>query len=218
VLRQDQKTTYRIIGVADDAKYADMRETSPRTIYLKSGGVRFANLVVRGPVDRASIISDVRTLLKRSGEDIRLGNTVSLTEQIDQTLVTERLVALLASFFAVLAAILVAIGLYGVVGYAAVRRTSEIGVRLALGATRPQVLWLVLRDALLLSIAGATAGIPAAIFLGRLAGSMLYEVKPGDPVLLGFTVLLILVITFIAGLIPAIRASRLDPIRALRYE
>ncbi len=218
VLRQDQKTTYRIIGVADDATYADMRERSPRTIYLKSGGDRFANLVIRGPVDKASIISDVRTLLKQSGKDIRLGNAISLTEQIDQTLVTERLVALLATFFAGLAAVLVAIGLYGVVGYSAVRRTSEIGVRLALGATRAEVLWLVLRDALLLSIAGAAAGIPAAIFLGRLAGSMLYEVKPSDPILLGFTVLVILMITFIAGLIPAIRASQLDPIRALRYE
>ncbi len=219
VFREDAKNSYRIVGVVDDAKYADLRQRPPLTLYLKTNGGGDSNyLVIRSQLDRTAMINDVRSRLKRSGKDIRLGSSISLTEQIDQTLVTERLIALLASFFAGLAAVLVAIGIYGVVGYTAARRTSEIGVRLALGETPAGVRWLVLRDALLLSVLGAAVGIPVAVLGGRMAESLLYGIKPGDPAVLLSTVLLILAVTAIAGLIPAIRAARMDPVRALRYE
>ncbi|MGA8030299.1 MAG: ABC transporter permease [Bryobacteraceae bacterium] len=218
LLHESKDTTHRIVGIVEDAIYGDLREQSPKTMYLKIEGRPFCNLVIRGELDKAAAASEVRGLLKQTGKDIRLGETVSLTEQIDQALVTERLIALLASFFAALAAALVAIGLYGVVGYSAARRTSEIGVRLALGATRRDVLWLVMREAILLSIIGAAAGIPAALVGGRVAGSMLYGVKANDPVILASTVVLLLTIAAIAGLLPSIRASRLDPMWALRYE
>lgn len=218
LFREDEKETYRIIGVVEDATYADLRERSPRTLYLNIKGNSFGNLVVRGGLDKAAVVNSVRGLLKKTGKDIRLGDAVSLTEQIDRALVTERLIALLASFFAVLAAALVAIGLYGVVGYTAARRTSEIGVRLALGAPRESVLWLILREGMVLSVVGAAAGLPAALLCGRIAGSLLYGVKASDPIVLGSTVLLTLVITAIAGFVPAARTSRLDPMWALRYE
>jgi ABC-type antimicrobial peptide transport system permease subunit len=218
LLRQDERATYRIIGVVDDAKYADLREQSPKTIYLKIKGRAFSNLVIRGELDKGAAVSAVRGLLKATGKDIRLGDASSLSEQIDQALVTERLIAILATFFAALAAVLVAIGLYGVVGYSAARRTNEIGVRVALGANRRDVLWLVMREAIFLSVIGAAAGIPAALLCGRIAGSMLYGVEANDQVTLAATVLLMLIISVIAGLVPAGKASRLDPMWALRYE
>ena len=218
LLRQDQKTTYRIVGIVEDAKYVDLREQSPRTIYLRIKGSPSCNLVIRGALSKSAAVTEARNLLQKTGKDIRLGESISLTEQIDATLVSERLIALLASFFAVLAALLVAIGLYGVVGYTAARRTSEMGVRLALGATRTQVLWLVMREAVVLSALGAAVGIPATIVCGRLAMSMLYEVSPNDPVILTSTVLLLLIVAAVAGFLPAARTSRLDPMWALRYE
>jgi ABC-type antimicrobial peptide transport system permease subunit len=157
-------TTFRIVGVVEDAKYANLREQSPRTAYFGIKAENFCNLVIRGEQDKAAAVRQVRELLKETGKDIRLGEAVLLTEQIDHALVRERLVAMLASFFAVLAAVLVAIGLYGVVEYSAARRTNEIGVRLALGATGPGVLWLLVREAVVLSAIGIAVGIPAALF------------------------------------------------------
>jgi predicted permease len=218
LLHENEKTTYRIIGVADDATYANLREQSPRTIYLKIKAPAFCHLVIRGGLDKAAVVREVRSLLKQTGKEIRLGEAISFTEQIDEALVTERLISLLASFFAALAAALVAVGLYGVVGYSAARRTSEIGVRLALGATRQSVLWLVMREAIVLSLIGVAAGVPAALLGGRMAQSVLYGVKPNDPVTLVLTVLLALAVAALAALIPAVRASRLDPMRALHYE
>jgi len=218
LMRQDEKTTYRIIGVGDDAKYVDLREQSPRTIYLRIKGSPFCNLVIRGELSKSAAALGVRNFLKKTGKDIRLGETISLTEQIDETLASERLIALLASFFALLAAVLVAIGLYGVVGYTAARRTSEMGVRLALGATRKQILWLVMREAVVLSALGAAVGIPATLLCGRFAASMLYGVSPHDPVILTLTGLLVLIVAAVAGYFPAARTSRLDPMWALRYE
>jgi len=218
LLRHDSQTAYRIIGVVDDAKYTSLRDQSPQTLYLPLDPRIFCVMAVRATIDKSAVTADVRQLLKQTGKDIRLGNVLSLTEQIDQTLATERLIALLASFFAALAAVLVAIGLYGVVGYSAARRTSEIGVRLALGAPRQNVRWIVMREAVVLSALGILVGIPAALLCARLANSMLYNVKPSDPITLGLTIALILTVTALAAFVPALRASRLDPMRALRYE
>jgi ABC-type antimicrobial peptide transport system permease subunit len=125
---------------------------------------------------------------------------------------------MLASFFGVLASVLVAIGLCGVVGHSAARRTSEIGLRLALGATGPKVVWLLVREAALLSTSGIAVGIPALLLTGKYARSMLYGLKPSEPFTLTATILAMLVITAIAALLPALRASRVDAMWALRYE
>ena len=211
-------TNARIVGIVDDAKYADLREEPPRTAYFRIKPEDSSTLVVRTGQDKAATLRELREILRQTGKDIRLGESVSLTEQIDRALVSERLVAMLASFFGALAAVLVAIGLYGVVGYSAARRTSEIGVRRALGATGPKVVWLLVREAALLSFIGIAIGIPALLLTGKFAESMLYGLKPSDPFTLVASVLAMLFITAIAALLPALRASRVDPMWALRYE
>jgi ABC-type antimicrobial peptide transport system permease subunit len=218
ILRHDRKTNYRIVGIVEDAKYTGLRDQSSQTLYPYLKPNDYAIVAVRSSLDKYAVAAELRQLLKQTGKNIRLGTPITMTEQIDQTLVTERLIALLASFFAVVAGVLVAVGLYGVVGYSAARRTSEIGVRLALGATRESVRWLMMREALLLSSVGVIVGIPAAIVCSRIARSMLYNVSPHDPALLAVTVALVFIVTAVSAFIPALRASRLDPMRALRYE
>jgi len=151
LLRVDQETFYRIIGEVDDAKYATLREEAPNTIYTKLVAAPFCHLAIRGGLDRAAVVRVIRDLLRATGKDIRLSDSVAMVKQIDRALAAERLIAMLASFYALLAVVLVAIGLFGTVSYSAARRTSEIGVRLALGSTRKAVFWLVLREALIMS-------------------------------------------------------------------
>ncbi len=222
MLRISTNTQYRIIGVVEDAKYANLRDGAPRTIYTqidgKNGFGSSWNLVIRTTRDSGLVASAVRSILKASGKDVTMYNLHPMSEQIDAALRTERLVATLASFFALLAGALMAIGLYGVLSYTVVRRTSEIGVRLALGATRRQVLWMILRNALSMAALGTAVGVPAAAGCARMVASQLYGVTPQDPAMLGLTVGLLIAVSSAAAFAPAWRASRLDPMRALRYE
>ncbi|MBC8166020.1 MAG: FtsX-like permease family protein [Bryobacteraceae bacterium] len=141
-----------------------------------------------------------------------------MDSQINQNLKIERAVATLSSFFGLLATVLAAIGLYGVMAYTVTRRTREIGIRVALGAERSAVLWLVLREVALMTASGLACGIPAAWYLSRFVQSQVYGVTPHDPGTLAATTLLLALIAFAAGFIPARRAAGIDPIAALRYE
>lgn len=141
-----------------------------------------------------------------------------LREQVDASLVPERLTAKLSAAFGLLALTLAAVGLYGVVAYLTARRTGEIGVRVALGAGRGQVRWLVLRDTLRLLVIGLALGIPAALAAGRLLASQLYAVAPGDPVTVALSVMTLAGAALLAGYLPARRAARVDPMVALRQE
>ncbi len=116
------------------------------------------------------------------------------------------------------ATLLASIGLYGVMAFAVARRTKEMGVRMALGAQRGTVIWLVMKEVLLLLAIGLAVGIPAALLLGRYVSTQLYGVQPSDPVIAAITVVLLSLVAGLAGMIPAHRASRIDPILALRYE
>jgi ABC-type antimicrobial peptide transport system permease subunit len=142
----------------------------------------------------------------------------TLAAQLDQTLLSERLIALLSAGFGLLATLLAAIGLYGVMAFVVTRRTKEMGVRMALGARGGAVLWLIMKEVLLLLGVGLVIGVPAAIGLGRFVSTQLYGIKPNDPWLAGAAMGLLLGVSAAAGLIPARRASRIDPILALRYE
>jgi len=139
-------------------------------------------------------------------------------ELVDDSLVRDRLIAKLASFFGALALVLASIGLYGVMSYAVARRTNEIGVRMALGASRGNVLWLVLRETLVMVAIGIAIGLPAALAASRLISNRLFGLSPNDPLTIAFAALALIVVAAVAGLIPARRASRVDPIVALRYE
>jgi ABC-type antimicrobial peptide transport system permease subunit len=138
--------------------------------------------------------------------------------QLDETLLTDRLIALLSAGFGMLATVLASIGLYGVMAFVVVRRKKELGIRLALGAQPGYVIWLVMKEVLLLLAIGLAIGIPAAIAAGRYVSAQLYGIQPNDPLVAISTTVLLAVVSAAAGLIPAHRASRIDPILALRHE
>jgi ABC-type antimicrobial peptide transport system permease subunit len=138
--------------------------------------------------------------------------------QRDDSLSVEKLAATLAAAFGVLATILAAIGLYGVMAFLVARRTREIGIRIALGAVTGNVLWLVLREVLLLVGLGVAIGLPAALAVTRLLESQLYSIAPGDPWVISLAVLGIAAAAAVSAYIPARRATRVDPVTALRYE
>ena len=138
--------------------------------------------------------------------------------QLDETLLNDRLIALLSAGFGLLATVLASIGLYGVMAFVVARRRKELGLRLALGAEPGKVLWLVMKEVLILLSIGLAVGIPTAIGLSRYLSSQLHGIEPNDPWIAGSTVAPFALVSAAAGMIPARRASRIDPILALRYE
>jgi ABC-type antimicrobial peptide transport system permease subunit len=152
------------------------------------------------------------------GPDLPLLQPTTQEEQFSKSFSQERLFARLSSFFGLLAVLLVATGLFGTLAYRVNRRTAEIGVRMALGAQRGQVLWMVMRESLVLCVAGAIAGLPLAFGLGRLLRSTLYGVGPADALTFVAAVIGVAVVALFSSLLPARRASSVDPMVALRYE
>ena len=212
----------RIVGVAKDAHYTGVRETVPPISYLpytqRTENLRQMTFAIRTVLPPLSIAGAVRRAVAGIDSTIPVADVRTEEEQIDDSLGTERLFAGLVSSFGALAALLAAIGLYGVLAYSVARRTAEIGIRIALGATRGNVQWLVLRESLLTVSLGLLLGAPAAFALTRLVKSMLYGVTPADAVSFAGAVLLMIVVTAIAAWVPARRAARVDPMVALRYE
>ena len=171
-----------------------------------------------GPGDVRRLISPIREVVREAvpaGFVTRIG---TIDERVRASLVRERLLSMLATFFGGLALVLASIGLYGVLWYSVVRRTREIGIRLAVGASRPSVIWIVVRNLLGVIVAGTAAGALATVIAGRYIESQLFGVEPADPVALIAAALLLLTVAAAAAYIPARRASRIDPAIALRYE
>jgi putative ABC transport system permease protein len=223
------KDSYRIIAVVGDAKYTNLRDAAPRTIFQPAyeGNAMTPNpmmagttwyLVVRATTDLGAVVSAVRKFVRSSKKEIDIGQAMPLDEVINGSLMTERLLATLSSFFAVLAAALVAIGLYGVLGYTVTRRTSEIGVRLALGATASEILWMILRQAVVLTTFGVIVGLAAGAECSRLFSALLFETKTSDPVIIAAAAGFLLLLGMAVGFFPARRASRVDPMVALRWD
>jgi len=211
-----------IIGVIADTKYRHLRETIPNTVYLsmsqpQRGLSTEYTLHVRtfaSPADMAGTIREqVHALDKNMPVEIRL-----FSELIDDNIAQERLIATLSGFFGGLALLLTAMGLYGVIAYGVLRRTREIGIRISLGARRAAVLWMVLRDSLLLAGLGIVAGVPASIWLSRLIERQLFAVTAGDPATVAAAAAFLIVVASLAGYLPARHASRVDPMVALRYD
>jgi predicted permease len=212
------KLSKEIIGVVADTLYEGPREGVRRQVYVPNWGNRGVAFYVRAGLGSTSAYGALRNEVKKLDAGMPVHELKTLGGQLDETLLTERLVALLSAGFGLLATLLAAIGLYGVMAFVVARRTKELGVRMALGAKPGSVIWLVMKDVLQLLVLGLVVGIPAAIALGRLVGTQLYGIKANDPWIGGASMLVLILVASLAGFIPARRASRIDPILALHYE
>jgi ABC-type antimicrobial peptide transport system permease subunit len=208
----------QVIGVVEDAKLNSLRKPAPPLIYLPypvDGVEDWMSLEIRARVDVASIASALRRITNSA---FVVSTITTQSKLVDDTLLRERLLAKIGSFFGVLALVLAAVGLYGIMSYAVARRTSEFGIRMALGATRGAVLGMVLRDSLRIFIAGATIGVAAALGMTRFVASLLFGVSTRDPLAIAISIFVLAAIAFAAAFLPAYKAARTDPTTALRYE
>jgi ABC-type antimicrobial peptide transport system permease subunit len=209
-----------IVGLVEDAKYYTLRE-DPRPMLFLPLGQHTQNpreLEVRTAGDPAAVAATLHRALTAADSRIAIVSMRTLREQVEASIVPERLVARMSTVFGLLALALAAVGLYGVVSYVTAQRTGEIGIRMALGAGRMEVQRLVLRDTLTLVLIGVALGLPAALAGARLLASQLYEVGPGDLVSIALALGTLASTALIAGYLPARRAGRVDPLAALRAE
>jgi predicted permease len=212
------KLTIEIIGVVADSLYEGPREGVRRQVFIPNWGRNSAAFYVRTSTGSSSAFNVIRNEVKQLDASMPVYEMKTLEAQLDETLLTDRLIALLSAGFGLLATLLASIGLYGVMAFVVARRRKELGIRLALGAQASLVIWLVMREVLLLLAIGLAVGVPAGMALGRYVAAQLYGIQPNDPWMAGSTVLLLALVSAAAGLIPAHRASRIDPIMALRCE
>ncbi|MDP3001050.1 MAG: ABC transporter permease [Bryobacterales bacterium] len=214
------KNDLEIVGVCRDAKYQNLIKAAPPTIYFpyRQGRVGAMHYEIRTAVPSLAVVAEVRRAVAAVDRNIPLTEVRTQTEQIEQTIAPQRLFASLCGFLALLALLLSSIGLYGVMAYTVARRTSEIGIRMALGAGGGDVLWMVMREALLLAAAGTALGVPAALAATRLVQSNLFGIKPNDPATIAGAAAVLLAVAAFAAWIPARRAARVDPLTALRHE
>jgi ABC-type antimicrobial peptide transport system permease subunit len=186
--------------------------------YLESAGPAAVTFYVRTTKPSAAIFATLRGIVAKLDGSVPMYDLKTLENQLDETLSTERLIASLSVVFGVLGTVLAALGLYGVMAFVVARRTREIGLRMALGAPRSWVLWLVMREVLILLAGGLIAGVPGAYVLSRYVASQLFGVTPADAWTGAASIAVLGLVALISGLVPARRASAIDPITALRYE
>jgi predicted permease len=211
-----------IIGVVKDARYESVRERPIGAFFVYNGQNAatdgYSDLVIRTRLAPQQLIPEVRAALRAANPELAISGQRTLTEQVDDSLGKEKLLADLAGFFGIAALLLACIGLYGVVAYSVARRKNEIGIRMALGARPLDVLTAVLRETFSLVFIGLAAGFPLALLAGRLVGSQLYGVQSNDPVYIALSAAFLLGTALFAGLVPGRRAVLLDPLVALREE
>jgi predicted permease len=212
---------FMIVGVAADSKYTSVEEKPRPMLYFpfcQRSSVSDMQVELHTSGDPEALIPSVRAVLHELDPNLPMQKPMTQRAQFDESFAQPRLFARLSMFFGLIAALLVATGLYGTLAYRVSRRTSEIGVRMALGAQRAQVLWMILRESLLISLAGIAFGVPLAIASAQLMRSMLFGVLPGDSISYLAALLGVTMVALIASTIPARRAASVDPIVALRYE
>jgi predicted permease len=214
-------TDIEIVGVVGDLRTTQLNEKPPRFVYIpyrQDEGVTELTFVVRVGGDAGVAATAVRQAVQRLDPNLPIFNMKLMAAQVSESLYVERMVAALSVAFGALATMLAAIGLYGVMSYAVVRRTREIGIRMALGAERGRVQWLVLKEVAVLASLGVGAGLVAAFYLTRQVQAQLFGLSPHDPATLGGGVAILLVVALLAGFIPARRATTIDPLVALKAE
>jgi hypothetical protein len=221
--RSDER---EIIGVVRDFHYMNLRGDAPPVVYqtflqTNTGRGQMA-LYVRLNAGSAAVLPQIRAAVEDIDRTLPLFAVRTLTQEIDAVLMQERLIATLSTVFSTLALVLVCVGLYGLLSFSVVQRTMELGIRMALGATRVKVIWAVLREALLLVLLGVAIGVPAALALGGFASHRISGLFGGftasDPLMIAVAAIALGLIAAGAAYMPARRASRVDPMLALRIE
>jgi predicted permease len=218
---RDKPLDVEIVGLVKDAKYSQVKREIPPQYFLpyrqreRVGSITF---YVRTAGDPELFMANISRALAQLDPNLPVENLKTLPQQIRDNVFLDRFISVLSTAFACLATLLAAIGLYGVLAYTVSQRTREIGVRMALGAAPERVRAMVLRQVGQMTIVGGAVGLVGAVSLGRLAASLLYELKGWDPAVLAGSTALLTLVAFGAGLIPARRASQVEPMRALRYE
>jgi len=216
----EQSGEFEVAGVVKDAKYESLREKpTPMAFFPEAQRPRFLGaLLVRYAGDPRGIVPAIRQAVAQANANLPITQVRTLADQVDDTLVRDKLTARLSSFFGLLALLLASIGIYGVLSYAVARRTSEVGLRMALGAPRSSVVWLVMRDVLLLVAIGLAIGVPAALASERLISGLLYGLPGLDAVSIVAAIAVLAAVAGFAAYWPARRASLVDPAIALRHE
>jgi ABC-type antimicrobial peptide transport system permease subunit len=224
--RQDNRGTaqdqpYQIVGVAGDTKYLNLHEPIPRMVYLNTfqePRVFSHQLSLRTSFAPAAVANDVRRTVRDVTRTVTVAKVTTLTDQIDASIIPERLMAVLSGFFGGVGALLAGIGLYGLVAYTVARRTNEIGIRMALGATPRDVTWMVQKSALMLVAIGLALGVPLAVAAERVAVTLVDNLTAGSAFPIGLAAAAMIAVARLAATIPARRAARVNPIDALRQE
>jgi putative ABC transport system permease protein len=211
---------YEIVGVAGDIKIASLEGAAGPAVYIPHTqlAIGMMTLVVRTDVDPISVVNSVGAAVRAIDPELPLGEVRTMEEVVDQTIARPRVIAVLLAAFALMALVLAAVGVYGVMAYSVAQRTREIGVRMALGATTESVLGLVLRQAIRLILVGVAAGLIAAAGLTRVLATLLYDIDALDPLTFGGTAVLLTGVAALASYLPARRGTRIAPIEALRVE
>ena len=215
------KFKIEIVGVSEDTLYEGPREGTRRQVFvplLQSDYPVSVAFYVRTAVDSSSMFNTLRSKVRELDAAMPVYEMKTLERQLDETLSTERLIAALSAAFGVLATVLAALGLYGVMAFVVARRTREIGLRMALGAPRSQVVWMVMRETMTLVAIGLAIGVPAALAVSKYVSKQLYGVQPTDIWSAAAALIILSLVAAGAGFLPARRASTIDPILALRYE
>jgi predicted permease len=210
-----------IVGLVQNAKYSEVKQEIPPLFfrpYRQDDRVGVITFYVRSSLDGVQMLPTVSAAVARLDPNLPVENVKTLPQQVRENVFLDRMISTLSAAFAALATLLAAIGLYGVLAYGVAQRTKEIGLRMALGADGGRVRGMVLRQVIWMTAVGGVVGLMAAVGLGRLAQSLLFELQGHDPVVLATAAILLTLVALSAGFIPAHRASRVDPMRALHYE
>ena len=213
----DKEPGFVIVGVVGDAKYESLRRDIDATMYVPMSGT-FAGFEIRTAGDPKVLIPSLRAMLNQRDSNLPLTDVKTQTERIELLVFREHMIANLSSLFGMLALVLACIGLYGLLSYEVTRRTREIGIRMALGARRGDLIQLVVSRGVALVVAGIAVGIVGAVAIGRLLKTLLFGVSAGDPITLAAVTVILLGVAALAAFVPARRASTVNPVVALRYE
>jgi ABC-type antimicrobial peptide transport system permease subunit len=216
-----KKLEFEIVGLTQNAKYSQVKDEVPPQFfkpYAQDSGLGSASFYVRTRLDPNALMPAIRRVAAQLDPNLPVEDLRTMPEQIKQNVYLDRFISLFSAAFAMLATLLAAIGLYGVLAYTVAQRAREIAVRMALGAAPGGVRLMILRQVGVMTVVGGVVGVAAAVGLGRVVQSLLYQMQGSDPAVLAGALVTLSLVALMAGLIPAIRASRVEPTQALRHE